>query len=80
MSSARRWSETERAHLAAFYPAISAQKLTEILPDRTPKAIKAQAIHLGIGKCHERLREMGRTNVRKRWDGRGAFRDGEIQA
>ncbi len=73
-----RWTHRERQSLAAFYPAISAKKLQEILPGRGEQAIRQEAHFLGLKKCHERLREQGRENVNRRWhgnpDGR-VFRD-----
>lgn len=61
------WSAQEREHLKAFYPAISAQKLTELITDRSAQAIKQQAHRMDVRKCHERLREMGAENIQKRW-------------
>lgn len=68
MAGNKHWTETENEYLRAHYPAISAQRLREIIPDRTARAIRTHAQQLGIGKCHERLREMGAENIRKRWD------------
>jgi len=62
-----RWTEEEKANLTAHYPAISAKRLTELIHDRTAKAIKHQAGRMGIAKCHERRREAGRENVDVRW-------------
>lgn len=67
MGKINRWQDNEKAHLQAHYPAISAQRLTEILPDRTARAIRNQAYRMGIAKCHERLQEIGRERVNKRW-------------
>lgn len=70
------WKPSEHQALAAWYPVISAKKLQQLLPERTPKAIRQEAFDLGLKKCHERLRELGRENVRKRWD-KAVFRTPE---
>lgn len=62
-----RWTESETAHLAAHYPAISAERLRALLPDRTAKAIKDKAVEMQIGKAQVRRQEAGRENVKKRW-------------
>ena len=62
-----RWNEREDAHLAEHYRAISARRLSELLPGRTEKAIRRHAEELNLKKCHERLREMGRENIDRRW-------------
>lgn len=62
-----RWTETETAHLAAHYPAISAGRLRQLLPERSEMAIKKKAGYLGLQKCHERRREAGMENVGLRW-------------
>lgn len=70
MGKIQRWKDEEKAHLLAHYPAISAHRLTEIIPDRSAVAIRNQASRMGIPKCHERLREQGQENVGKRWEKR----------
>lgn len=76
MGKTQRWNDGEKAHLAAHYPAISAHRLTELIPDRSAVAIRNQASRMGIPKCHERLREQGQENVLKRWE-RRVFRTPE---
>lgn len=70
------WTKEELSALHAHYPAVSAQRLQGLLPDRTVKAIHDQARKMGVGKMHERLREMGRENVSVRY----VFKKTEISA
>lgn len=79
MARGQNWTETERGHLEAHYRAISARDLRALIPNRTEQAIRNQAGRMDLKKCHERLRDMGRENVLRRWE-RVAFKDGEIQA
>lgn len=62
-----RWTETEKQHIQAHYSAIGARKLRELLPTRSEMAIMDMASRLGVHKCQDRLREMGRENVNVRW-------------
>lgn len=70
----QRWSETEKQHVREHYEAIGARKLRELLPTRSEVSIMDMASRMGLRKCHDRLREMGRENVLVRWSKR------EIQA
>lgn len=65
------WTPKERAGLAAFYPAIAAKRMQELLPGRTEKAIRQAAFDLGIKKCEARRREQGTENVNRRWHPEG---------
>lgn len=62
-----RWTETDKNHLQAHYGAIGADRMAELL-GRTPAAIKEMAWRMDLKKCPERLREMGRENVNRRWN------------
>ena len=72
MPAKSHWSDSERNALQAHYPAISSKKLSELLQDRSARAISHQAAKLGVKKCQERLREMGREN--NRWAPKGPFK------
>ena len=71
----RPWTDDEKKTLAAHYPAISSTKLTQVFPDRSPGALLDMAQRLGVRKVHERLQEMGRQNLGKRWEIRKALRE-----
>jgi hypothetical protein len=64
----RHWTEQEKRYVAQHYPAIGAKKLTELVSNRTEKAIFRMAQHIGVKKSHDRLREVGRENVGRRKD------------
>ena len=62
-----RWTESEKEQLKAHYHAISAERMSELL-DRSPAAIKEMAWRMDLKKCQERLAEVGRENIKGRWD------------
>lgn len=62
-----RWTDEEIGYLNQFYPFIPAAELAELFERRPPRAIAAKASRMGLQKCPERLREMGRDNVLIRW-------------
>jgi hypothetical protein len=64
----KHWSESEIQQLQQHYEAIGNARLTELLSDRTEKAIRQQAHRLGVKKCTERLVQMGHENIK------GAFK------
>ena len=61
------WTDSERAQLREHYSCISATNLSKLL-NRSASAIEGRAFKDGLKKSHDRLREMGAENVRKRWD------------
>lgn len=63
-----RWTQEEIGYLRQFYPFIPAAELAELFDGRPTKAITAKAARIGVQKCPERLREMGRMNVSVRWE------------
>lgn len=65
------WSEMELDLLKRFYPSISARDIARKL-HRTTRAVTCMAHRMGVRKSHERLREMGSSNVLIRWRSGGA--------
>jgi hypothetical protein len=63
------WTEREKNVLKEHYAFISAERLREAMPGRSPRSIISQAYRMGVKKVHERLREVGRENVSRRWTG-----------
>lgn len=61
------WTKGERDALKQHYSAIPTSRLPALLQDRTSAAIRDQAHRMQLKKCEERIREMGRENVLKRW-------------
>jgi hypothetical protein len=60
------WSEMELDMLRRFYSSIPAAALAKKLK-RTARSVTCRAFRLGLKKSHERLREMGASNVEARW-------------
>ncbi len=79
MAGNKHWTETETEYLRTHYPAISAERLREILPDRSARAIRAHAQQWGrLINDQDVDKVMGEMeNVLKRWEGK---RKGEMQA
>jgi hypothetical protein len=67
MVGKRHWSEAEKARLSNFYGAVSNDRLRELFDDRSTIAIRNQANAMGLRKHPERIQEVARENVRKRW-------------
>lgn len=67
MVGRRPWNADERRSLSEHFSAIDSSRLQHLIEDRSVKAIRDQARRMGLTKCHERLRELGRENVEKRW-------------
>jgi hypothetical protein len=61
-----RWSESELALLRELYPGCANLEIARRL-DRSVKSVVSKAHNLGLKKDRERLREMGRENVRLRY-------------
>lgn len=61
-----RWSEEELDLLRATYPTESNLEIARRL-SRSVKSVVSKAHHLGLRKDGERLREMGRENVSRRY-------------
>ena len=61
-----RWTEEELDQLRELYPAESNLEIARRL-SRTVKSVVSKAHHLGLKKDEERLREMGRQNVSRRY-------------
>jgi DNA-binding NarL/FixJ family response regulator len=64
-----RWNASELEVLRALYPTRSNLEIALEL-QRSVKSVVSKAHHLGLKKEIERLREMGRENVRLRYNGR----------
>ena len=64
-----RWSTSELALLEKLYPSTSNLEIAQRL-DRSVKSVVSKAHHMGLKKDVERLREMGRENVRLRYEER----------
>lgn len=62
-----RWTETAVTLLRQMYSAHPNQKIAEIL-HRSIKSVVSKAHILGLKKDEERLRQMGRENVAKRYE------------
>ncbi len=61
-----RWSEQELAQLSELYPRTSNLDIAQRL-GRSVKSVVSKAHHMGLKKELERLQEMGRENVRLRY-------------
>lgn len=61
----RRWTNAEADILRAEYRMKSSFELAKKL-GRTVSSVQSMAHKLGLTKCHARLVEMGRENVRRR--------------
>jgi hypothetical protein len=61
-----RWSEAELGTLRELYPKVANLEIARRL-DRSVKSVVSKAHNLGLKKDRERLREMGRENVRLRY-------------
>jgi hypothetical protein len=64
-----RWSSAELSVLREIYPHTPNLQIAQRLK-RSVKSVVSKAHHLGLKKEPERLREMGRENVRLRYDRR----------
>ena len=62
-----RWGDEEKAVLREYWPKLSVEKIQEAFPGRTKRAVIAQAALMGLRKSEDRLKEMGRENISKRW-------------
>jgi hypothetical protein len=62
-----RWSAAELEILKKHYPSSSNLDIAQRL-DRSVKSVVSKAHHMGLKKDVERLREMGRENVRLRYE------------
>lgn len=60
------WTEMELDLLRRFYSSIPAKLLAQKLR-RSTRSVTCKAHRLGLKKSHERLREMGASNVMVRW-------------
>ncbi|MEM7306103.1 MAG: hypothetical protein AAF682_05500 [Planctomycetota bacterium] len=69
-----RWGDTELQTLKELYPRVSNLEIARRL-NRSVKSVVSKAHNMGLRKDRERLREMGRQNVRLRYrddsDGEG---------
>lgn len=65
-----RWTEEEKKSVADHYRSVGTRDLQKLLAGRSEKAIFHMAERIGLKKSHERLRELGRENIRLRWDKR----------
>jgi hypothetical protein len=63
----KHWNEEEKQALKQFYKAVPNGKLRELLATRSEIAIRNQAHQMGLHKSPQRISEMGRDNVEKRW-------------
>lgn len=68
MGKLPRWTDLEVQHLRDHYPGIDTERLRELLPNRSRMSIRSKACYMGIKKCPEKVAEIGRVNVMKRWD------------
>jgi hypothetical protein len=62
-----RWGKEELALLQRLYPTNSNLEIAQRL-DRSVKSVVSKAHHMGLKKNPTRLREMGRENVKLRYD------------
>lgn len=62
-----RWTKEEVALLRRLYRTHSNAEIAEIL-GRKVSSVVFKGHRLGLAKGARRLREMGRENIRKRWD------------
>lgn len=67
MPRGKYWQEEDTKQLQQFYGHIPNRRLPELFPGRTPLGIAEYARRLGLKKSPDRLREMGRENVNRRW-------------
>jgi hypothetical protein len=68
------WTDSEKRDISTHYHAIGARDLSKLLVGRSESAIFHMAQKIGVRKSHDRLRELGAENVKRRWDkelGRG---------
>jgi len=71
-----RWSEDELAILRDLYPRSANLDIARKL-NRSVKSVVSKAHNLGLKKDRERLREMGRENVRLRYEDGDGDGDGD---
>jgi hypothetical protein len=62
MAGNKHWTKSELATLKEHYRFINGHKLTEAYEGRTYSSIRSMARRMGLKKCHDRMREMGREN------------------
>lgn len=75
-----RWTERDRELLKAHYPGIGNKRLSELFEGRTDASIRMAASRMDLKKCPDRLREMGRENINRRWSDPALKTPPEIQA
>lgn len=68
-----RWSASELEKLRELYPAHSNLEIAQIL-GRSVKSVVSKAHNMGLKKDKARLQQMGRQNVRQRYDREGRLR------
>lgn len=68
MRTSKRWTDAERQKVRDHYSYIGTRELAKALPGRSPRSIMSAANRLGVKKCQDRLREMGRENVATRYE------------
>lgn len=67
MAGNKHWNDEEADIVRKHYAHVSNADLSRVLPGRSPRAILSHANRLGLQKHPERLREVGRENMEKRW-------------
>ena len=70
MANGPYWTDQEKSHLATHYPYVSAERLRQLIPNRSAREIIKKAQKMGVRKCLDRLKEMGAENISKRYEGR----------
>lgn len=65
----KHWNSKEADIVRKHYPHVSNADLARALPGRSPRAILSHANRMGLLKHPERLREVGKENMAKRWGG-----------
>lgn len=70
MANGPYWTDQEKSHLQAHYPYISAERMRQLIPNRSAREIIKKAQKMGVRKCLDRLKEMGAENISKRYEGR----------
>lgn len=69
MAGNKHWESKETDILKKHYAHVSNLDLSRALDGRSPRAILSQANRMGLAKHPERLREVGKENMAKRWAG-----------
>ena len=65
-----RWTDEETERLRELYPVMPNREIALLL-QRSIKSVISKAHHLGLHKSRHRLRQMGRENVRRRYEAVG---------